>query len=232
MSGIKRRRSISKGKITFFQDSILAWFKVAGRHHFPWREEGLSDYQIVIAEVLLQRTKAETVEKFYPGFLVFFPNWEAITGARVTLLEKRLRPIGLFRQRAKRLMALAREMVKRNGQFPREREALEQIPFLGQYIANAIELQLFHKPSPLVDVNMARVLERYFGERQMADIRYDPYIQQLAARVVNHPRSKEVNWAILDFAAILCKARKPLCEKCLLSATCNFYKKEVRVGKA
>ncbi len=40
------------------------------------------------------------------------------------------------------------------------------------------------KPRPLLDVNMSRVLERYFGPRSLADIRYDPYLQNLAQRLV------------------------------------------------
>lgn len=184
----------------------------------------------MIAEVLLQRTKAETIEKFYPKFLSAFPTWESIANVEIGVLEEQLRPIGLYRQRAKRIKALAIEMVRLMGDFPPAREALEEIPFLGQYIVNAIELQIFHKPSPLLDVNMARVLERYFGERQLADIRYDPYLQALAAKVVDHPRSKQLNWAILDFAASICKSRVPLCKKCLLSTTCTFNKKVVNSG--
>lgn len=180
---------------------------------------------IVIAEVLLQRTKAETVEKFHALFLETFPSWEAIAKADNSFIEQQLQPVGLYRQRAKRLKDLALEMVGREGRFPSDRKSLEQIPFLGQYIVNAIELQLFNKPRPLIDVNMTRVLERYFEERQLADIRCDPYLQSLAFRVINHPRSKEINWAILDFAASICKARVPLCTSCLLADTCTFYKK-------
>ncbi|MFM7022382.1 MAG: hypothetical protein ACKOXB_05350 [Flavobacteriales bacterium] len=86
---------------------------------------------------------------------------------------------------------------------------------MGQYISNAVELVVYNKPSPLIDVNMARVLERFFGPRKMADIRYDPYLQELAYKVVNHKNAKEVNWAILDFAALVCRfqsAGKRICK--------------------
>ena len=115
-------------------------------------------------------------------------------------------------------------MVKRKGKLPKERNDLESIPFMGQYIANAVELVIFNEPSPLVDVNMARVLERYFGEREMSDIRYDPYLQNLSYKIVKHEKAKEVNWAILDFAALICKAQKPLCTICLLNKKCNYAK--------
>jgi hypothetical protein len=54
----------------------------------------------------------------------------------------------------------------------------------GQYIANAVLLLCHGEPQPLLDVNMARVLERVFGPKKLADIRYDPYLQQLAMRIV------------------------------------------------
>lgn len=218
------KRTPSKSKILLFQNHILNWFVSHGRHHFSWREKGLSSYEIIIAEVLLQRTKAETIEKFYPLFLTLFPSWRAIVDSELYFIEQKLRPIGLYRQRAKRLKDLAKEMMNRNGEIPKERKLIEQIPLLGQYIANAIELQLLGRSRPLLDVNMARVLERYFGPRQLADIRYDTYLQNLAHQVVDHEFSKEINWAILDFAAIICKARKPLCESCIMAASCKYFK--------
>lgn len=218
----KRTRRISNKKIKFFQEKILEWYEHNGRT-FYWRRKGLSHYQYVIAEVLLQRTKAETIAKFYPSFLKGFPNWKALVNADVKKLERYLKPIGLYRQRSKRLKSLAQEMVNRNGRLPRDREELESIPFMGQYIANAVELIIFNQPSPLVDVNMSRVLERFFGPRKMADIRYDPYLQMLSYKIVEHKRAKEINWAILDFAATICKP-KPLCDSCPLIKKCKHYK--------
>ncbi len=212
---------VSSKKIRFFQEQILEWYKKNGRK-FPWRNKGLTHCQYIIAEVLLQRTKAETVAKFYPAFIKDFTNWKALVNADVGLLEEYLKPVGLYRQRSRRLLSLAKEMVKRNGRLPRNREELESIPFMGQYIANAVELLIFNQPSPLIDVNMARVMERFFGERKMADIRYDPYLQTLCYKLVNHPKSKEINWAVLDFAALVCSIRNPKCESCVMLKKCNY----------
>lgn len=213
---------ISKKKIEFFQERILEWYKQDGRR-FLWRRKGLTQYQYIIAEVLLQRTKAETIAKFYPNFLSDFPNWQALANADIQKLEDYLKPVGLYRQRSKRLMSLAQEMVKRKGKLPRDRKELESIPFMGQYIANAVELVIFNQLSPLVDVNMARVLERFFGERKMADIRYDPYLQSLAYKIVEHESAKEINWAVLDFAALICQARIPKCTMCFLRIKCTYF---------
>src|SRR5436190_5776392 len=113
-------KHISKKKIKFFQHTILEWYHTNGRK-FYWRKKGLSNYQLVIAEVLLQRTKAETVAAFYPTFIQEFPNWKSLANASLKKIAKHLKPIGLYTQRSVRLKNLAIEMVKRNGRLPRER---------------------------------------------------------------------------------------------------------------
>ena len=117
-------------------------------------------------------------------------------------------------------------MAKRGGRFPRTRGEIEELPGVGQYIANAILMFCQDEPQPLLDVNMARVLERFFGSRKLADIRYDPYLQKLAREVLPRKRYKEFNWAILDFASLICKARKPLCLKCPLEIRCRYFNQD------
>ncbi len=209
-------------EIKFLQGHLLSWYKKSGRR-FYWRKSGLSQYQYIIAEVLLQRTKAETIAKFYPDFITEFPTWRSLANSDLASIELFLRPVGLYTQRAARLQNLAKEMVKRNGRLPRDRADLESIPFMGQYIGNAVELVIFNEPSPLVDVNMARVIERFFGPRKMADIRYDPYLQNLAYKIVDHPKAKHINWAVLDFAALICQSRRPKCGGCIIRSKCVYF---------
>jgi len=214
-------KHISKKKIEFFQHTVLEWYKTNGRK-FHWRKKGLSNYQYLIAEILLQRTKAETVAAFYPNFVQKFPNWKALARTDLNEIKEHLKPIGLYAQRSARLKNLAAEMVRRNGKLPRNRQELESIPFMGQYISNAVVLVIFNQPSPLIDVNMSRVLERFFGPRKLADIRYDPYLQSLSYKIAEHENIREINWAILDFAALICKT-SPKCNTCSLNIKCFYY---------
>lgn len=209
-------------KIQSFQEQLIKWFNNYGRQ-FPWREKSISNYKIIISEVLLQRTQANNVAKFYPYFIKTYPSWKKLGEATETELQQFLKPIGLYRQRGTRLFNLAQEMKKRNGIFPKNRQEIEEIPMMGQYLSNAFELFILKRPAPLLDVNMARVLERYFGKRKLSDIRYDPYLQRLAYKFVEHPKAKELNWAIIDFAAITCKS-KPKCDKCQFTPTCQYYR--------
>ncbi|HEY3372384.1 MAG TPA: hypothetical protein VGK10_16130 [Prolixibacteraceae bacterium] len=214
---------VYESDIEFFQDMLLKWYSENGRS-FPWRRKSASNYELIIAEIFLQRTKAETVSKFLPLFLSKYPSWIELGNATEDELKEVIKPIGLSNQRGKRLYKLAQELKKRQWQFPIERNQVADLPMMGQYITNAFELYILKKKSPLLDVNMARLLERFFGERKMADIRYDPYLQTLAYRVVNVEKSKEINWAILDFAALICKPKPPKCHICPLSSQCLLNK--------
>lgn len=188
-------------KIKQFQKDILKWYKQYGRK-FPWRNKSATNYHRIISEVLLQRTRAETIGKFFPIFIRKYPSWKKLAKASVKQLEKDFKPIGLYKQRSVRLHAFAKEMAKRNGRFPKTREEIDKLPFVGQYIGNAIEMFVFKRPRPLLDVNMARIIEKYFGKRKLVDIRYDPYLQLLCLLVINHSSYMDINWAILDYSAI------------------------------
>lgn len=207
----------------WFRKKLLGWYGKSGRH-FPWRNKSCTKYQLIITEVLLQRTRAEVVADFYPSFIRKFPSWRVLASAKEKELQGFLRPLGLWRQRAASIKKLSSEMARRNGRFPKTRAELEGIPGIGQYIANSVLLMCHNQREPLLDVNMARVLERFFGPRKLADIRDDPYLQKLARDVLPRRRFKEFNWAILDFAAEVCKARNPTCRICSLNSRCKHYR--------
>lgn len=212
---------IHKSKIHFFQKNILEWYSKNGRK-FPWRLKSISNYEKIIAEVLLQRTKAETISEFYKDFIKRYPSWNEIAITSISELELSLKPVGLWRQRSVSLKKLSDEMVKRKNRFPKLREEIESLPGVGQYIANSIEVLVHNRPRPLLDVNMARVLERFFGKRKLADIRYDPYLQNLSQDVVVHTSAMEINWGVLDFASKVCKIKNPGCGMCVMRSRCNY----------
>jgi A/G-specific adenine glycosylase len=182
-----------------------------------------NSYQLVVAELLLQRTRAEVVAGFFPAFVKNYPSWEALASEGVGELEEFLKPLGLWKRRAVALISLAKAVVAHGSELPASREELETLPAVGQYIANAVLTMCHGKKEPLLDVNMARLLERFFGPRKMADIRYDPYLQRLSRQVLSRGRAKELNWAMLDFAALICRTRSPLHNDCPLASECSFY---------
>ena len=157
---------------------------------------------------MLQRTRAETIGNFLSTFFSRYPSWKKLAGASEAEIRKVIQPIGLWRRRSPILKRLAIEISKRNGRFPSKRIDIEELPGVGQYIANAILLFCHGEAQPLLDAGMARVLERVFGKRKLADIRHDPYLQGLAFDIVQSSNPREINWAILDLAAKTCLLRK------------------------
>ena len=207
--------------ISYIQRELLRWFDKHKRI-FPWRMVSTSEYEQIVSELLLQRTRAETVASFFPEFIRDFPSWHFLARASELQLQLYLQPIGLWRRRAKSMNTLAKEMVTRGGRFPNSREALEELPGVGQYIASSILLFCHRQPAPLLDSNMARVLERIYGPRQYADIRFDPELQTSARQIVNCDRAVDINWAILDLAAMVCRIRMPRCDICPISNCCSY----------
>jgi A/G-specific adenine glycosylase len=213
-----------KARISRLRGSLLGWFEQNGRT-FPWRSPCANTYEKICVEVLLQRTRAETVAGIYREFFSNYPGWAELSAAPISELEEALKPVGLWRRRAASMHALATRAAELGGEFPREKAELSQVPAVGQYVANAILLFQHGLASPLVDVNMARLLERYLRPRKLADIRYDPWLQAAAQWLVGHRDPVRVNWATLDFAAVVCRARAPLCKTCFLRGHCNFARK-------
>lgn len=201
---------------------LLKWYEHHGRD-FLWRRASTC-YDRVIAELLLQRTQAITVSKYYPTFLQEYPSWESLSLATENDLREFLKPIGLWRQRAYMLHQLSRALEELDFRLPSTREELETLPGISQYMASAVLLLCYGHKEPLLDVNMARILERVYGPRKLADIRYDPLLQETARSAVNVDDPISVNWAVMDLAATLCLRNTPRCLECPLADMCSFAK--------
>lgn len=217
---VKEKRRLSR-----LRGSLLAWWKTNGES-YPWRKQGASAYERICVEVLLQRTRRETVSSIYDAFFTRFPSWGKLATCTEDELAEFLQPLGLWRRRATSLRALARYAAEHDGHFPSSEDELAKVPAVGQYVGNAILLFQHGKPRPLVDVNTARVLERVIKPRQLADIRHDPWLQAAAYWFVRSS-AIESNWAMLDFAGKVCRSRNPLCEHCPVSKACSYFKESL-----
>jgi A/G-specific adenine glycosylase len=226
--GVRRfgHRRIAVKKIANARIRLLQWWRKAQRS-FPWRLTSASDYHRIVSELLLQRTTAAAVQRFWPIFIQAFPSWEALAGTSILEIRKILKPIGLSNQRAPRLQALAKTFAA-SRQMPSSQVELETLPGVGQYVANAIQLFIHDIPRPLLDSGMARIFERVFGKRKLADLRDDPFLQELSLYFVEGPQAKYLNWALLDLAGVICKIQRPLCPACPLNQVCNFGRRSLR----
>lgn len=212
----------SRRRIADIQRRLLKWF-IENDRRYQWRRPSATKYQRVIAEVLLQRTKADVVAQIFSGFVAKYPSWSSLAKASEQELEEQLRPLGLWKRRSISMKALAVALARSRGRYPKDRASVEELPGVGQYICNAILMFDQGVCAPLLDVNLARVLERLFGPRRLADIRYDPFLQRISSRIVEHTNPALINWAFLDHAALICTIRTPKCTVCPLKRSCCYY---------
>ncbi len=209
-------------RISWLRRRLLCWFVRNGRSFLPWREPGRTPYEVVVAEILLQRTTAAAVARAYSGFLKSYPSWIALAQTPPEGLENALRPLGLWRQKVLAFQRLAQSIEMNGGVVPRTRKDLERLPGIGPYTASAVLVLVYGRAEPLLDVNMARLLGRFLGSCEGTEAKPTLTLQALALRLVRSKRGLEVNWAVLDFGALVCRARRPLCPECPLRAGCQY----------
>jgi A/G-specific adenine glycosylase len=208
-------------RISWLRRRLLRWFPAYGRS-FPWREAGMEPYEVVVAEILLQRTTAAGVARAYIGFLKRYPSWFSLAQSPLEELENALRPLGLWRQKALAFQQLAPTIELNGGVVPGTRKELERLPGIGPYTASAVLAIVYGQAEPLLDVNMARLLGRFLGPSEGTETNHKRALHALALRLVRSKHALEVNWAVLDFGALVCRARRPLCPQCPLRARCHY----------
>ena len=190
---------------------------------FPWREDGTSVYEVLIAEVLLKRTTARAAARVFVDFTVRFPDLSSVVMAPLEGLEGVLGPVGLYRQRAKGLKEMARYLMKEHsGQVPDTLNDLLKVPHLGPYSARAV-LSFGHDyPVAIVDTNVRRVLGRLYKHR-LGEKPSVSTVQALADALLNPQNHRVFNWAWLDLGATVCRYDIPRCQACPLSDVCDYF---------
>lgn len=207
-------------KIEIVRENLLSWFKRNGRS-FPWRETR-DPYRILVAEIMLQRTRAEQVVPVYEEFIRRFPDIESLAKTEKETVREYFSRLGLL-WRADLVVDLAKELIARfGGVIPPDREKLLSLPGVGDYIADAILSFAYGMDVAVVDSNVCRVLGRVFGLKQHGEARRDRRFRELAQKLVPHGKSREFNWAMIDFASMICIPRKPKCGECPLKSVCAY----------
>jgi A/G-specific adenine glycosylase len=210
----------SPTQIKWFRHQLSIW-GVAHRRDYPWRQT-TDSYHLLVAESLLQRTDADTVAPIYKLFLQRYPTIEDLAAANLKDIMNILKPLGLF-FRAERLQQCAEIIIRQyDGKVPETQKQLLELPGIGDYTARQIGAQAFNQPLAVLDANVARILERFFG-LQGERVKSRCKILWGAADLIA-PKAEVGTWnlALLDFGALTCKAQNPDCENCPLSSKCKW----------
>src|SRR5580704_6970135 len=184
--------------------------------------EFINPFTLLVAVVLSAQATDVGVNKATPALFALADTPAKMVGLGVERVEGLVRTIGLFRTKAKNVVALSRLLIeKHGGEVPQDRAALEALPGVGRKTANVVLNVAFEEPTIAVDTHIFRV-----GNRTGIASGKTPHAVELKLERVT-PAQYKLNahhWLILHGRHV-CKARKPDCPNCVIAALCRYKAK-------
>ncbi|HET8974089.1 MAG TPA: endonuclease III [Pseudolabrys sp.] len=184
----------------------------------------INPFTLLVAVVLSAQATDAGVNKATPALFALADTPEKMAALGEARVRDLIKTIGLFRNKAKNVVALSQKLVSEHGsQVPRSREALEALPGVGRKTANVVLNIAFGEPTIAVDTHIFRVGNRTGLATGKTPLEVEMKLEQVVpAEYKRHAH----HWLILH-GRYTCVARKPLCEKCIIADLCQWLGKTV-----
>lgn len=177
-------------------------------------------FELLISVILSAQTTDKAVNKVTPNLFAKYPNAEALAKATPEEVEPYIKTIGLYRNKAKHLVACAQQLVSEyQGHIPQTRESLMSLPGVGRKTANVVLSVAFGIPAFAVDTHVERISKRLsLVEQQAKPLQVE---NQLTAQI---PESwwGHTHHAMIFFGRYFCTAKQPQCQNCPLLLQCQY----------
>ncbi|WP_159611165.1 A/G-specific adenine glycosylase [Glutamicibacter sp. JC586] len=202
---------------------INQWYRQNSRD-LPWRREGVSGWEVMVSEFMLQQTPVVRVLPVWEEWMRRWPRPEDLAAEPLSEALKAWGRLG-YPRRAQRLHAAAIEITTEyNGEVPSTEEALRALPGVGDYTAAAIACFAFGQPTVVVDTNIRRVHARLFGGMALPEP--SPRASEFARARQVQPEDQDSanlwNVSVMELGALVCTARSPKCEACPVFEHCAW----------
>jgi len=189
--------------------------------------EHVNPFTLLIAVVLSAQATDAGVNKATPALFAAADTPEKMAALGEARLQDLIKTIGLYRTKAKNVVALSKRLVEEHGgKVPHTREALEALPGVGRKTANVVLNVAFGEPTIAVDTHIFRVGNRTGMAPGKTPFEVEMRLEQV---VPEKYKLHAHHWLILH-GRYICLARRPLCEKCLIADLCKWPGKTVPVG--
>jgi A/G-specific adenine glycosylase len=200
----------------------LRWFD-ANRRDLPWRRTR-DPYAIWISEVMLQQTQVSRVVDYWQRFLARFPTAHALAEAALDDVLAAWSGLGYY-SRARNLHRAAQLLVaEHDGRLPASSEELSTLPGFGRYTSGAVASIAFGEETPVVDGNVARVLCRLEADGSApGDAAREARLWKQAGELVQGERPGDLNQALMELGATVCRPSSPSCEVCPWTRDCAAH---------
>ena len=215
---------------------FLAWYD-NNKRILPWRVSKNSRkrlYYRLLSEFMLQQTQVKTVLPYFKKFTKKFKNLEDLSQASEREVLKLWEGLGYYR-RAKNLLRTSKIIVnKLQNKLPKNLDEMKKLPGIGDYTANALLALVYNLPTIALDGNVKRVFARKFNLDITEKKNIDRFILKNKKYLISPDRSSDYVEALMEFGALICKPKNPICKNCFLNKECSFYKskkKNIKIQK-
>ncbi|MBV8785684.1 MAG: A/G-specific adenine glycosylase [Mycobacterium sp.] len=198
-------------------DELLQWYARA-RRDLPWREPGVSAWQILVSEFMLQQTPVSRVLPIWTDWVQRWPTPSATAAASAGEVLRAWGKLG-YPRRAKRLHECATVIARDHDDVvPNDVDTLLTLPGVGSYTARAIACFAYRQSVPVVDTNVRRVVARVvhgLADAGAASATRDH--ADVSALLPTDDTAPVFSVALMELGATVCTARTPKCGLCPLS---------------
>lgn len=179
-----------------------------------------NSFELLIAVVLSAQTTDERVNSVTGELFAKYGDANKLANANQDDIENIIRPIGLYRMKAKNIISLTKDLIDHfNGIVPDKREELESLPGVGRKTANVILNNCFDVPAFAVDTHVSRVSKRLQIAKKDDDV--DTIEEKLMAAFPKELWGK-LHHQFIFFGRYKCKARNPECGNCPFTDFCAY----------
>jgi endonuclease III len=186
--------------------------------------EFINPFTLLVAVVLSAQATDVGVNKATPALFATADSPAKMLALGEEKLAQMIRTIGLYRTKARNIIALSRMLIDQHGgTVPRDREALEKLPGVGRKTANVVLNVAFRHETMAVDTHIFRVCNR----TGLAPGKTPREVEDRLERVVPAPRRLHAHHWLILHGRYVCKARKPECPACLIREVCRYKAKTV-----
>ncbi|OAA31875.1 endonuclease III [Kosmotoga arenicorallina S304] len=187
---------------------------------FPREYNERDPFRVLVNTILSQRTRDENTDEASRRLFSKYKGPASIANARAEDLYELVRPAGMYRQKAERIVSVARELLKRyQGKVPSEIHKLLELPGVGRKTANIVLNVSFGIPALAVDTHVHRISNRLGWVKTKMPEDTERELTNLLEEELWGP----INGSMVEFGRKLCKPRKPLCDNCPVKQCCDSY---------
>jgi A/G-specific adenine glycosylase len=196
---------------------LLSWYEREQRD-LPWRRPGVTPWQVLVSEFMLQQTPVARVEPVWLAWVARWPTPSATAAASAADVLRAWGKLG-YPRRAKRLHECATVIATEHGDtVPADVETLLSLPGIGAYTARAVACFAYRQRVPVVDTNVRRVVARAVHGRADAAASSSPRdLADVEALLPEDDAAPQFSVALMELGATVCTARSPRCGLCPLS---------------